>query len=116
MTALQGDIILARYLVFTIFTLTRYKLGVIFLDNIVNLFDSDIDQCKDHADQINTLKAKIGQFTMENVFLAKGAQTISQPERKTKTNSTYDLPATHLYLLLPVSCSSTNYKAKVLTD
>ncbi len=39
-------------------------------DNIASLFDSGIDQRKDHEQQINSLQAKIGQLTMENDFLA----------------------------------------------
>ncbi len=39
-------------------------------DNITNLFDSGIDQRKDHEQQIKALQAKIGQLTMENDFLA----------------------------------------------
>ncbi len=39
-------------------------------DNIASLFDSGIDQRKDHEQQINSLQAKIGQLTMENGFLA----------------------------------------------
>ena len=39
-------------------------------DNIGSLFDSGIDQRKDHEQQIKSLQAKIGQLTMENDFLA----------------------------------------------
>ena len=39
-------------------------------DNVASLFDSDIDQRKDHDEQIKSLQAKIGQLTMENDFLA----------------------------------------------
>ncbi len=39
-------------------------------DNMVRLFDSGIDQRKDHEEQIKSLQAKIGQLTMENDFLA----------------------------------------------
>ena len=39
-------------------------------DNIDSLFDSGIDQRKDHEQQIKSLQAKIGQLTMENDFLA----------------------------------------------
>ena len=39
-------------------------------DNMVSLFDSGIDQRKDHEEQIKSLQAKIGQLTMENDFLA----------------------------------------------
>ena len=39
-------------------------------DNMVSLFDSGIDQRKDHGEQIKLLQAKIGQLTMENDFLA----------------------------------------------
>ena len=39
-------------------------------DNMVSLFDSDIDQRKDHGEQIKLLQAKIGQLTMKNDFLA----------------------------------------------
>ena len=39
-------------------------------DNIGSLFDSGIDQRKDHEQQINSLQAKIGRLTMENDFLA----------------------------------------------
>ena len=39
-------------------------------DNMVSLFDSGIEQQKDHAEEIRLLQAKIGQLTMENDFLA----------------------------------------------
>ena len=39
-------------------------------DNVASLFDSGIDQRKDHNEQIKSLQAKIGQLTMENDFLA----------------------------------------------
>ncbi len=37
---------------------------------MVSLFDSGIEQQKDHAEAIRLLQAKIGQLTMENEFLA----------------------------------------------
>jgi transposase-like protein len=40
-------------------------------DNMVSLFDSGIDQRKDHDAEIKSLQAKIGQLTMENDFLGK---------------------------------------------
>ncbi len=39
-------------------------------DNMVSMFDSGIEQQKDHAEEIRLLQAKIGQLTMENDFLA----------------------------------------------
>ncbi len=39
-------------------------------DNMVSLFDSGVEQQKDHAEAIRLLQAKIGQLTMENDFLA----------------------------------------------
>lgn len=39
-------------------------------DNMVSLFDSGVDQRKDHEEQIKSLQAKIGQLAMENDFLA----------------------------------------------
>ena len=39
-------------------------------DNMVSLFDSGVEQQKDHAEEIRLLQAKIGQLTMENDFLA----------------------------------------------
>ena len=39
-------------------------------NNMVSLFDSGIDQRKDHDEQIKSLQSKIGQLTMENDFLA----------------------------------------------
>ncbi len=40
-------------------------------DNMVSLFDSGVDQRKDHDAEIKSLQAKIGQLTMENDFLGK---------------------------------------------
>ena len=40
-------------------------------ENMPSLFDSGIDQRKDHESEIKALQAKVGQLTMENDFLAK---------------------------------------------
>lgn len=40
-------------------------------ENMVRLFESGVDQRKDHESEIQALQAKIGQLTMENDFLAK---------------------------------------------
>ena len=71
MAALQGDKTLAELS-------SQYDIHVNQIqtwrnqlkDNIGSLFDSGIDQRKDHEQQINSLQAKIGQLTMENDFLA----------------------------------------------
>ena len=71
MAALQGDKILAELS-------SQYDIHVNQIqtwrnqlkDNIGSLFDSGIDQRKDHEQQIKSLQAKIGQLTMENDFLA----------------------------------------------
>jgi len=39
-------------------------------DNMVSLFDTGIEQRKDNDEEIKSLRAKIGQLTMENDFLA----------------------------------------------
>ena len=71
MAALQGDKTLAELS-------SQYDIHVNQIqtwrnqlkDNIGSLFDSRIDQRKDHEQQIKSLQAKIGQLTMENDFLA----------------------------------------------
>lgn len=71
MAALQGDKTLAELS-------SQYDIHVNQIqtwrnqlkDNIGSLFDSGIDQRKDHEQQIMSLQAKIGQLTMENDFLA----------------------------------------------
>jgi len=71
MAALQGDKTLAELS-------SQYDIHVNQIqtwrnqlkDNIGSLFDSGIDQRKDHEQQIKSLQAKIGQLTMENDFLA----------------------------------------------
>ena len=40
-------------------------------ENLVSLFESGVDQRKDHESEVQALQAKIGQLTMENDFLAK---------------------------------------------
>lgn len=40
-------------------------------ENMVSLFESGVDQRKDHESEVQALQAKIGQLTMENDFLAK---------------------------------------------
>ncbi len=40
-------------------------------DNMVSLFESGVEQRKDHESEVKSLQAKIGQLTMENDFLAK---------------------------------------------
>jgi Transposase. len=69
MAALQGDKTLAELS-------SQYDIHVNQIqtwrnqlkDNIGSLFDSGIDQRKDHEQQIKSLQAKIGQLTMENDF------------------------------------------------
>ena len=71
MAALQGDKTLAELS-------SQYDIHVNQIqtwrnqlkDNIDSLFDSGIDQRKDHEQQIKSLQSKIGQLTMENDFLA----------------------------------------------
>ena len=71
MAALQGDKTLAELS-------NHYDIHVnqiqtwrnLLKDNIGSLFDSRIDQHKDHEQQIKSLQAKIGPLTMENDFLA----------------------------------------------
>jgi len=71
MAALQGDKTLAELS-------SQYDIHVNQIqtwrnqlkDNIGSLFDSGIDQRKDHEQQIKSLQATIGQLTMENDFLA----------------------------------------------
>jgi transposase len=71
MAALQGDKTLAELS-------SQYDIHVNQIqtwrnqlkDNIGSLFDSGIDQRKDHEQQIKSLQAKIGQLAMENDFLA----------------------------------------------
>ena len=72
MAALQGDKTLAELS-------SQYDIHVNQIqtwrnqlkDNIGSLFDSVIDQRKDHEQQINSLQAKIGQLTMENDFFQR---------------------------------------------
>jgi len=40
-------------------------------ENMVSLFESGVDQRKDHESEVQALQAKIGQLTMENDFLSK---------------------------------------------
>lgn len=40
-------------------------------ENMVSLFESGVDQRKDHESEVQALQAKIGQLTMENDFLGK---------------------------------------------
>ena len=40
-------------------------------ENMVSLFESGVDQRKDHESEVKALQAKIGQLTMENDFLGK---------------------------------------------
>ena len=71
MAALQGDKTLAQLA-------SQYDVHVNQIqtwrnqlkENMVSVFDSDIDKRKDHDVEIKSLQAKIGQLTMENDFLA----------------------------------------------
>jgi len=85
------------------------------LDSAVGSFESGVDKSKNQEEVVKELHAKIGELTVEGVFVAK-ARSLTPAERKAMINKNDVLPVKRRCELLDVPCSSAYYQPVLLSE
>ncbi|WAK04325.1 IS3 family transposase (plasmid) [Methylobacter sp. YRD-M1] len=86
------------------------------LDNASDLFSKGKPNSSASDEAIKDLHAKIGQLTVENDFLAKGARSLDRAQRKENIDPQAELSVTQQCKLLALSRSSVYYRPVEVSD
>ncbi|MEZ9292434.1 IS3 family transposase [Vibrio lentus] len=80
------------------------------LENAAMIFASESQLSKDNTEEVDKLHAKIGQLTMENDFLARGARSLDRAQRKLSLVKSTPLPIKRQCELFNIARSTAYYQ------